>query len=325
MKPLHIPVLLDEVINAFESANNLYLKHANFSSSQNLQKTPVFIDCTLGYGGHSSAILENFKGAKLIACDQDENAYKHALTMFSKQISNGQMSVYNCNFSKLFEYLDFSKIEIRGVLADIGVSSPQLDINERGFSLNSDNLDMRMSAQNPLNAQVIINEYDKHELCRVLSDYGELKNASFLADKIIAKRASERISSAKRLCEIIGPAKLRGRDVSVARLVLQALRIEVNNELFVLRKLLDDLERLKPSKCVLCVICFHSLEDKIIKERFKIWSKNCICDERAMRCECGNNHAIGRILSKKPIIPSLGQIKANPRASCAKMRVFEFN
>lgn len=332
MKPLHIPVLLDEVLTAFNSANNEYLTKAKIksgqikiSNTQNLQKIPAFIDCTLGYGGHSSAILERFKGAKLIACDQDENAYNHALIKFSQELASGQMSVYNCNFSDIFKHIDLEKIEIKGVLADIGVSSPQIDINERGFSLNSQNLDMRMSAKNPLNAQIILNEYPKNELCRVLKDYGQLPNASFLADKIISARAKQRIISAQDLSDIIGSAKLRGRDISLMRLVMQALRIEVNDELFVLRELLDNLESLKPSKCVVCVICFHSLEDKIVKERFKIWSKNCICNERALRCVCGNNHALGQILNKKPIVSSPAQIKANPRASCAKMRVFEFN
>lgn len=318
MKPLHIPVLLDEVLEVFKSASL-----QNPSSHQG-GKIPAYIDCTLGYGGHSSAILECFKDAKLIACDQDENAYNYAKERFKAQIANARMSLYHCNFSKLISCIDTNALELRGILADIGVSSPQLDINERGFGLNSDSLDMRMDAQNPLNASIIVNEYAKDELERVLGDYGELPNASSLAHKIIQARAKAAISSAKQLCQIIGNAKLKGRDVSLSRLVLQALRIEVNDELGVLNKLLDEIERLKPSKCVLCIISFHSLEDRIIKERFKLWAKECICDERALRCECGKNHALGRIISKKPITPSAAAIKENPRASCAKMRVFEF-
>lgn len=303
-KAPHIPVLLNEVISCFEGINDGFI-----------------LDCTLGYAGHSSALLKALPNARIIACDQDETAINFCQNLFKNE---KRIEIKKCNFSKLFDSIK-KDIKIAGILADIGVSSLQLDSDERGFSLNSHELDMRMDKSKEKSAKNVINEYSKSELERVFYDYGELKMASKIADKIIAARAKKPIISALELASIIGDEKIKGRSVSIAKLAFQALRIEVNDELGALKALLYALEKAHPNKVKLAIIAFHSLEDRIIKERFRLWAKDCICDENAPKCTCGKNHALGKIISKKPIVPSSAEIKANPRSCCAKMRIFEFN
>ncbi len=300
----HVPVLLDEVISCFAGLDDGYI-----------------IDCTLGFGGHSAALLKAVPNIKIIACDQDEKAIEFSKKRFEAE--NGRIFIKKCNFSKLFDGLENS-VKIAGILADIGVSSLQLDDDERGFSLNSHELDMRMDKSKSKNAKNVINEYSKTELEKIFLDYGELKMAGKIADKIIAARAKKPINSALELASIIGDEKIKGRNVSIAKLAFQAIRIEVNDELDALRALLDTLEKSKPSGAKLAIIAFHSLEDRIIKEKFKLWAKDCICDENAFKCSCGANHALGKIITKKPIVPSMAEIKANPRSACSKMRIFEF-
>ena len=227
------------------------------------------------------------------------------------------------NFAEIVPSLDLR--EVKGVLADLGMSSWQLDRDERGFSVNSSVLDMRMSLQNPTNAFEIVNFAPQSELERIFSEFGELKEAHFLAQKICEFRAKKQISSAKELAQILGTRTLKGRKgVSPAILGFQALRIAVNNELFALQTLLNALQNAKPSGCKVAIISFHSLEDRLVKCAFKQWAKSCICDEMTLRCTCQNNHNLGKILSKKPITPRAAECKANSRSHCAKMRVFEF-
>lgn len=302
----HVPVLLDEVISCFASIDDGYI-----------------IDCTLGYGGHSSALLKALPKVKIIACDQDQRAIEFCENRFKTELKDGRICIKKSNFSRLFDGLE-KNIKISGILADIGVSSLQLDDDERGFSLCSHELDMRMDKSREKSAKNVVNEYSKAELERVFLDFGELKMASKIADKIIAARAKKQVTSALELASIIGGEKIKGRNVSIAKLAFQAIRIEVNDELGALNELLDALEKIKPSGAKLAIIAFHSLEDRIIKERFRLWAKSCICDENAFKCTCGKNHALGKIISKKPITPSSAEIKANPRSSCSKMRIFEF-
>lgn len=309
----HIPVLLDEVLACFSGLSG------------------VLVDCTLGFGGHSGALLESNENLSIIACDQDENALKFCQKRFENEIKSSKMRIIKSNFADIFPacFASLKKDEkIIGVLADIGVSSPQLDLDERGFALSSNELDMRMDTSKEPSAKDIVNTYAKSELERVFKDFGELKMAGAIADKIIKARAKAQITSAKELANIIGNESLKGRSVSIAKLVFQALRIEVNNELGVLKTLLDKLELHAKAKEIsgakVAIIAFHSLEDRIIKERFKLWSQNCLCDSSAFRCTCGANNALGRIISKKPLQASASELKANPRANCAKMRIFEF-
>ncbi|ELA4414894.1 16S rRNA (cytosine(1402)-N(4))-methyltransferase RsmH [Campylobacter jejuni] len=301
----HIPVLLNEVQEIFKNL-----------------KTGYFLDCTLGFGGHSEALLKNHPDLKFIACDQDQQA----LEFSKKRLKNfrNRITFMQSNFSEVLEKISH-KEELRGILADIGVSSFQLDNNERGFSVNSDFLDMRMNQNSKISAYEIINTYTKEQLTSIFKDYGELHDAHFIAEKICLERSKNPIKSAKELYQIIGKGKQNHRKISKATLAFQAIRIEVNQELKVLKDFLEHLENLKPKNCILAIISFHSLEDRIVKQFFKKWSKNCICDEKIMRCECGNNHSLGQIITKKAISASKEELLKNSRSSCAKMRAFYFN
>lgn len=304
MQSPHVPVLLQEVLEAFKDLNE-----------------GNFLDCTLGYAGHSSAILKAHPKLNLIACDKDLEALKFSKE-FLKNFKN-KISLKHMAFKDILDHIDCSNL--RAILADIGVSSLQLDKNDRGFSLQSDFLDMRMDQKNPLSAKEVINSYTQTELERIFRDYGELGGASsMLARKIINARAKKEISSAKELTSIIGNAKFKGRSVSLALLVFQALRIEVNGELLELKILLEKIQNARLKDCVLAIISFHSLEDRMVKNAFKQWEKNCICDIKALRCECGGDHSLGKIISKKAISASEEEIRYNSRSSCAKMRIFYF-
>lgn len=296
---LHIPVLFNEVM--------MYLKKDN----------STLLDCTLGYAGHSLGFLKQNKNAKLVACDQDDMAIEHS----SKVLDGYDAKIYKCNYKDIFDYYtgepDF-------ILADIGVSSVQLDFDERGFSLKSNSLDMRMDKNNPLDAKTYINECSLDELESILKDYAQLPHSHKIAQKIINARHKSAINSSKELYEIIGNEKLHGRNVLVATLVFQAIRIHINKELDVLKEFLDKCEKKRFKNTKLLIITFHSLEDKIVKEYFKKWEKNCICDSNAIRCTCSKNHALGKIITKKPIVPTKEEIKLNSRSAPSKLRVFGF-
>lgn len=300
----HIPVLLDEVLSAFSEVKN-----------------GVIVDCTLGYAGHSSAILRQNQAINLIACDQDDEAIKFSEAKL-KEFQN-RVKVYKSRFSEILSRINSS--DIRGILADIGVSSLQLDSNERGFGIKSDSLDMRMDRKTQISAYDVVNFYSEERLAEIFKEYGELPNAGQIAKKIVDSRRNREIKSARELADIIGTKSLKNRSVTPAILAFQAIRIEVNGELSELTNLLDAIEKSNINDCVVAIISFHSLEDRIVKTRFKKWAKSCICPDIALRCTCGNSHALGEILSKKAIMPSAKEIKANPRSSCAKMRVFKIS
>ncbi len=297
----HTPVLLEEVSEIFKDLDK-----------------GDFLDCTLGYAGHSRRLLELHPSLSLIACDQDEEALR-----FSKKIlQDFKVRLFHCNFSEVLDKICTE--QLRGILADLGVSSLQLDKNERGFALNSDFLDMRMNQSTGLSAYELVNFYPKEKLALIFKENAQLKDGEFLAHKICEARAKKEIKSAKELYELIGPSRLGRRKILKATLIFQALRIEVNKELEELKNFLTRLEGLRLKDCIFTVICFHSLEDRMIKNYFKKWSRACICGDFALKCECGRNHSLGRILSKKPIVPSEEEKKRNSRCSCAKMRAFHF-
>ncbi|CUU80555.1 S-adenosyl-methyltransferase MraW [Campylobacter hyointestinalis] len=301
MKSPHIPVLLNEVLDSFKEI-----------------KSGIILDCTLGYGGHSEAILRSNPNLKIIACDRDDDALNFCYEKFRPY--KGRIEIHKSTFGNIFEKIETNGI--KGILADIGVSSLQLDLNERGFSTNSDALDMRMDKSQTFDAKELINSYSLDELTRIFYKYGELPNAKSIATKIAAYRQKSKITSAKELASIIGRSNLKNRSVLVATLVFQAIRIEVNKELNELENLLKHIEDSKIKDAVLDIITFHSLEDKIVKTKFKEWEKSCICQNSALRCECGNNHAIGKIITKKPLTASKQELQTNSRSSCAKLRTF---
>lgn len=296
----HIPVLYNEVLEAFHEINEGYI-----------------IDCTLGYGGHSEGLLQQNPDVKLICNDQDSEALAFSqkrLEPFSKRIT------YNKgNFEHVFE--KFETFPVRGILADIGVSSLQLDKLERGFGFESDVLDMRMNQEQSLDASHVVNNYSQHELEYIFKEYGEVREYKKVASLIVSNRP---FSSAKQLSEFLASKMNKGK-IHPATLPFQAIRIEVNDELGVLTRLFDSIEKSQPKNCIVAIISFHSLEDRIVKNYFKKWSKSCVCPAHVFRCECGNNNALGKVITKKPIIPNKEEIKNNPRSRSSKLRIFKFD
>ncbi len=298
----HVPVLFREVVECFSGI-----------------ESGVIIDCTLGYGGHSSLLLESNSGISLVGIDQDQCAIdfsRERLAPFGARVR-----IVKGRFASAISDVvaEVGAHNVRGILADIGVSSLQLDAKERGFSYESDRLDMRMNPEAPLSAADVVNGYSQSALENVLRDYAELRNYRKVASVIVQQRP---FHSAKELAEAITPYAPRGKKIHPATLVMQAIRIEVNNELGELRDLLSAIERLELHDTHVAIISFHSLEDRIVKQQFACWSKNCICPSDAMRCGCGNDHAIGTVVTKKPITASETELKENPRSRSAKMRIF---
>ena len=296
----HVPVLYEETINAFKNINNGYI-----------------IDCTTGFAGHSSGLLSSNKNINLICNDQDDEALafsKKRLEEFSSRVTFNKG-----NFEHVID--TFKDYDINGVLADIGVSSLQLDKLERGFGFESDTLDMRMNQNQSLDAATVVNTYSQDELERVFKECGEVREYEKVASLIVENRP---FTSAKQISELLSKKMSKGK-IHPATLPFQGIRIEVNDELGVLERLFDSLENAKFKDCIIAIISFHSLEDRIVKNYFKKWTKSCICPNEVFRCECGNNHALGKIITKKPIVPTNEEIKQNPRSRSSKLRIFKFD
>ena len=295
----HIPVLYNEVLDCFKEI-----------------KTGYIIDCTTGYAGHSSGLLNQNSSVQLICNDQDDEALefsKKRLKDFEKRVEFNKG-----NFEDIIK--KFEDYPIRGILADIGVSSLQLDKLDRGFSFNSKNLDMRMNQNQSLDASTVINSYSQVELENIFKEYGEIREYKKVASLIVQNRP---FYSAKELADFFYNKLPKGK-IHPATLIFQAIRIEVNDELGVLDRLFKSMEEAKLKDCIVAIISFHSLEDRVVKNYFKKWSENCICPKDAFRCECGKNHSLGEIITKKPIIATNFEIKQNPRSRSAKLRVFRF-
>lgn len=296
----HIPVLLEEVKETFKGIEEGYI-----------------VDCTLGYGGHSEALLEQSLHVKLICCDQDAEAI--AFSQKRLERFGNRVIFEHGNFSSIIP--KYAHLPIRGILADIGVSSLQLDKKERGFAFDSEVLDMRMNPEQELSAYEVVNHYSKEELEEILREFGEIHEYKKMTSLICDARAKEPIKSAKELSKLA--EKVGGkRTIHPATLLFQAIRIEVNNELGVLNALLKSIKEVKLENCLVGIISFHSLEDRVVKQTFKFWSQSCICPPEVMRCMCGNHHALGKLLTKKPIEAGKSELKKNPRSRSAKLRVF---
>ena len=296
----HIPVLYKETLDAFKNIENGYI-----------------IDCTTGFAGHSNGLLSSNENVKLICNDQDDEALafsKNRLEEFSSRVTFNKG-----NFEHVID--TFKDYDIRGVLADIGVSSLQLDKLERGFGFESDTLDMRMNQNQALDAATVVNTYSQDELERVFKECGEVREYKKVASLIVNSRP---FTSAKEISDLLAKKMSKGK-IHPATLPFQGIRIEVNDELGVLERLFDSLENAKLKNCIVAIISFHSLEDRIVKNYFKKWTKSCICPSEVFRCECGNNHALGKIITKKPIIPTNEEIKQNPRSRSSKLRIFKFD
>ncbi len=299
----HIPVLLDEVLSFVQTIEN-----------------GCFLDATTGFANHSYEILQG-TSLDMLCNDKD----MEALEFSKKKLSpfEGRVKFTNKSFSKLEDEL--ISLNIKGILADIGVSSYQLDNLDRGFGFESEVLDMRMDKRSDLDAKFVVNNYSKEELERIFKEYGEVRDYKKIANVICDYRKDKEIESSKELATLVARHTRKFSKINPATLVFQAIRIEVNGELEELKSLLLNIENANISGLKVLIISFHSLEDRIVKQKFKEWTKKCICSSEVMRCECGNNNQKGKILTKKPITASIEEIEENPRSRSAKLRVFEFN
>ncbi len=300
----HISVLMRETID-----------------SLNIEKDGVYLDGTLGGGGHSSEILKKIDNGLLICMDKDQEAISHSREKLKKIGGNFVLAKGNfLYFDKVLEELEIEKID--GAILDLGVSSYQLDEVSRGFSYKYDaNLDMRMNQRQKKSAKDVVNNYSKEELKEIIYKYGEEKWASRIADFIVDNRP---IETTFELVEVIKKAIPVGArdDKHPARRTFQAIRIEVNNELEIIGEAIDKIVEKMKVGGRLAVISFHSLEDRIVKKKFVELSKACICPSEFPICTCENVAKV-KIINKKPVLPSLKELKFNPRSRSAKLRVIE--
>jgi len=307
-KYIHIPVLLDEVIQ--------YLR---------IKKNGIYVDCTLGGGGHSKELLKRigFKG-KLVAIDRDETA----LTIARLELDKYKNVIFiHDNFRYLKNILkDHGITKCSGILFDLGVSSFQLDIKERGFSFNSEvPLDMRMDQSITLTAGDLVNDLSLAELEKIIGRYGEERWAKRIAKLIVAERAISPFRTTKQLVNVIAkaiPAGARPKNIHFATRTFQALRIAVNDELESLKEGLQEAIEVLEKGGRICVISFHSLEDRIIKEIFRDFARGCTCPADFPVCVCGKKGVL-KIVTKKPVFPQEKEVNTNPRARSAKLRVAE--
>ncbi|QXM05806.1 16S rRNA (cytosine(1402)-N(4))-methyltransferase RsmH [Crassaminicella indica] len=303
----HISVLLEETIE------NLDIKPHG-----------IYVDGTLGGGGHASKICESLeKDGLLVGIDQDQDALDAAKKRLEKY-TNQKIFVHS-NFSNIKNVLESLNIDgIDGIILDLGVSSYQLDEGSRGFSYMQDApLDMRMDRRNDFCAKDVVNGYTEDELTRIIKEYGEERWAKRIAHFIVNERKKKTIETTKELVEIIKsaiPAAARRDGPHPAKRTFQAIRIEVNNELGIIEQTIRDVSEKLNSGGRICIITFHSLEDRIVKNTFKDLSTACKCPPELPICQCGGKAVLKRI-TKKPILPSDLEIEMNPRSRSAKLRV----
>lgn len=296
--------------------------------SLNIKADGIYVDGTLGGGGHAFEVCRRLgDGGKLIGIDQDGDAIA-AATERLKEFPGRTVIVRN-NYENIAEVLrDLGIEKVDGIYLDLGVSSYQLDTAERGFTYREDvPLDMRMDQRNPRTAADIVNTYSESELYRMIRDYGEDRFAKNIAKHIVKAREKKPIETTGELTEIIKaaiPAKIRATGGHPAKQTFQAIRIELNRELDVLNRSIDRMIGLLNPEGRLSIITFHSLEDRIVKTRFKTNENPCTCPPDFPVCVCGKKSR-GRVITRKPILPSEEEIQENSRSKSAKLRVFERN
>lgn len=310
----HIPVLLNETIEAL-----------------NIDKDGIYVDATLGGGGHSEKILEILKdgNGKLIGIDQDADAIQSASERLKEYIDTKKLIVKKSNFEKLDKVLEELDIkEIDGILFDLGVSSFQFDEASRGFSYRNDaRLDMRMDKENALDCYTLVNTFSEEDIYHIIRDFGEDNFAKNIAKHIVIKRKEKPIETTFELVDVIKesiPAKIRwgeGNEKNPAKRTFQAFRIYINRELEVIDKALDKVVDLVKTKGRIVVITFHSIEDKLVKEKFKTYENPCTCP-KGYPCVC-NKKPKGHMVNKKVIVASDKELEINNRAKPAKLRIFE--
>ena len=311
MEFAHIPVLFDEVIE------NL-----------NIKPDGTYIDGTLGGAGHSSAIATRLtSGGRLIGVDQDKDAIQAATKRLSEFVAKTQITIVRNNYENIPQIAQELQIcGADGILLDLGVSSFQLDNPDRGFSYNTDEpLDMRMDQDAAVSAKTIVNTWSAEELTRILRDYGEEKFAARIADRIVAQRQEKPLETTGELVKIIRasiPMKMQEKYGNPCKRTFQAIRIACNRELEVLEDSIDSLIDLLNPGGRLCIITFHSLEDRIVKNAFKRNENPCTCPPQFPVCVCGKQSK-GRVITRKAILPTQEELQRNKRSASAKLRVFE--
>ena len=304
----HVSVLLNECLEALD-----------------IKDDGIYVDCTLGGAGHSSHILKRLSSeGLLIGIDQDTDALKAAGERL-KEYDNKRLVHNNFyNIDSILEELDIPKVD--GILMDLGVSSYQLDEGERGFSYMKDApLDMRMNRDREFSAYDVVNTYSMEELWRIIRDYGEEKFAKRVAEFIVNKREEKPIETTLELVDIIKaaiPAKARREGPHPAKRTFQAIRIEVNGELEILNKAIEDgVNRLNKGGRM-AIITFHSLEDRIVKLKYRELANPCTCPKEFPMCVCGKKPLV-KLISRKAIEPSKEEVEENPRSRSAKLRILE--
>ncbi len=297
------------------------------TDSLNIKPDGYYVDCTLGGGGHALEVVKMLTTGRLIGIDKDADALLAAGKRLRDHIEKVSVVHENyLNFAKALDDLGIGKVD--GIYIDLGVSSYQLDNAERGFTYRFDApLDMRMDVRDTYTAADIVNDYDEADLFRIIRDYGEDRFAKNIAKHIVLNRQKKRIETTFELVEIIRaaiPMRLQLTSGHPAKRTFQAIRIELNRELEVLKNSLDSMiERLKPGGR-LAVITFHSLEDRIVKTVFKNAEDPCTCPKRFPVCVCGKQ-SLGKVITRRPILPGEEEVSGNSRSKSAKLRVFERN
>ena len=304
----HVPVLLREVLEGL-----------------NLENDKIYVDCTIGGAGHSEKILENTKNSMLIGIDQDEDAILASTKRLEKYKS--RVKIVRSNFANIKNVLKSLNVDkVDGILADLGVSSHQIDTASRGFSFRFDSeLDMRMDKSQNLSAKNVVNEYSEEKLKHIFKDFGEEKFASSIARKIVIERKKEPIETTKQLEKIILSAvpRYKGNDGSSnVQRTFQAIRIEVNHELDILENFIRDAESVLNPGGRLVIITFHSLEDRIVKQTFKDLATGCICPSDFPVCVCHRKPKV-KIVTNHPITATTEELETNRRSASAKLRVVE--
>ena len=292
----------------------------------NVKPDGIYVDGTLGGGGHAYEVCSQLSSkGRFIGIDQDEAAIEAAgarLRDFGERVTIVRSNY--CDMKSQLQQLGIDKVD--GIVLDLGVSSYQLDTAERGFSYRVDApLDMRMDRRQKMTARDIVNDYSEMELFRIIRDYGEDKFAKNIAKHIVMEREKVSIETTGQLIEIIKraiPMKFQKTAGHPAKRTFQAIRIELNRELEVLRDTLDDMIDLLNPNGRICIITFHSLEDRIVKSIFKRNEDPCTCPSHFPVCVCGNVSK-GKVVTRKPILPSEGELEANSRSKSAKLRIFE--
>lgn len=310
MKFEHISVLLNECIEGL-----------------NIVPDGIYVDCTIGGGGHSSHIVEKLnKGGTLIGIDQDANAIKAANERLKDYANVEYVRDNFSNIKNIIENLGLGQESINGFLLDLGVSSHQLDEADRGFSYKHNApLDMRMDQRQSLSAYVVVNEYSADKLTHIIKEYGEERWAKRIAEFIVNERKTKPIATTFDLVSVIKKAVPKGARADgphPAKRTFQAIRIEVNNELGILESTVNDMIDLLKPKGRICIITFHSLEDRIVKNVFRNLENPCTCPRDFPVCVCGKKPK-AKVITRKPILPSQEELEYNHRAHSAKLRIVE--